>query len=77
MRKWAKMAALSLLFAFPGLTSASDPQPRRFEDATRLSAFGERPAYSPDGKRIAFQMAERGTGEIGEGMGVYRIRIAP
>lgn len=37
----------------PALADAT-PAPHRFEDATRLSAFGERPAYSPDGKRIAF-----------------------
>jgi hypothetical protein len=30
------------------------PRPTPFTEATRLSAFGERPAYSPDGKRIAF-----------------------
>lgn len=34
------------------------------------------PVVSPDGKWLAFQMSERGTGEIGEGMGIYRVRIA-
>ena len=54
---WLKQAAIALGIGLGATVPAHGepvPQPQRFADATRLSAFGERPAYSPDGKRIAF-----------------------
>ena len=35
------------------------------------------PVVSPDGKWLAFQASDYSSGEIGEGVGIYRIRIAP
>lgn len=40
--------------AHPQVGIDPGPRPVTFEQTTRLSAFGERPAFSPDGKRIAF-----------------------
>ena len=40
-----------------GLLTATGPAPQTHQglgDAIQISWFGERPAYSPDGKRIAF-----------------------
>jgi WD40 repeat protein len=50
----ASIAATAALMAGPA--SAADPAhpTRTLADATRLSVFGERPAFSPDGKRLAF-----------------------
>lgn len=64
-----------MLCAAIGLSSVSclaaeerAPKAHRFEDAMQVSAFGERPAFSSDGKRIAF---------IGKSYGdAYEIEIA-
>jgi hypothetical protein len=50
-----RLSALAALgFLFLAAAPPPAPAPKHIEDAVRLSWFGERPAFSPDGKRIAF-----------------------
>lgn len=53
---WARAAASICAAALASSAGAQTSSPAAFaaKDATRLSAFGARPAFSPDGKRLAF-----------------------
>ena len=54
-RSFARLPAVAALaFLMTAATPPPAPAAKHDEHAVRLSWFGERPAFSPDGKRIAF-----------------------
>jgi hypothetical protein len=73
--RWARIGLVALAAGSPGTLvphsyalAQSFATELKLEEAVRLSQFGERPAFSPDGKRIAF---------IGKAYGdAYEIEIA-
>jgi len=49
-----RLSALAgVAFLMMAATAPPDPAPKHVDDAVRLSWFGDRPSFSPDGKRIA------------------------
>lgn len=49
-----RAAMLCVLLASALISAPAQAQPITLEQARQLSAFGERPAFSPDGRRVAF-----------------------
>lgn len=48
------LAASNVCSAPAAAQPPTAPKPKQVDDGVRLSWFGERPAFSPDGKRLAF-----------------------
>jgi hypothetical protein len=55
LRTWILASVLAATAGSPAFgASPESAAPRQWEEASYLSWFGERPAFSPDGKRVAF-----------------------
>jgi hypothetical protein len=55
VRIWVLASAFAAITALPALGAPpKGAAPRQWDEASYLSWFGERPAFSPDGKRVAF-----------------------